>query len=64
MKRILITVNGGVADYIADHGVEVVIYDFDNIDTLPEAERKNTRVPAGFADLAEVVGVPYETEEV
>jgi hypothetical protein len=54
MKRVLIYVNGGVADYVADDGVEVVIYDFDSgADATP--------VPAEFSDLAEIVEVPYAT---
>lgn len=47
--RVLIYVSGGIADYAADDGIEVVLFDMDNYRDDP----KNTdKVPASFADLA------------
>lgn len=56
MKRVLITVSGGVADYVADAEIDVVIYDFDADDA------EVVPVPAHFADLAAVVGAEVEKE--
>lgn len=52
--RVLITVKGGVADYIADRGVDVEIFDRDNF----EAGDSNLAVPSHFADLAKQADVP------
>lgn len=52
--RVLITVKGGVADYIADRGVDVEIFDRDNF----EAGDFNLAVPSHFADLAKQADVP------
>lgn len=52
--RVLITVKGGVADYIADRGVDVEIFDRDNF----EAGDSNLAVPLHFADLAKQAEVP------
>lgn len=52
--RVLITVKGGVADYIADRGIDVEIFDRDNF----EAGDSNLAVPSHFADLAKQADVP------
>ncbi len=55
--RVLIYVSGGIADYTADDGIEVVLFDMDNYRDDP----KNTdKVPASFADLAEPFSAPVE----
>lgn len=51
--RVLITVNGGVAEFEADEGVEVAIYDFD-------LGGECAPVPANFKDLAEASDVPFD----
>lgn len=49
VPRVLVTVSGGVADYVADPGVDVEVFDHDNY----HADPKNTAsVPAHFRDLA------------
>lgn len=58
-QRVLITVSGGVADYVADEGVDVEIFDHDNY----EAGDADLTVSAHFADLAEPIGVPYESTD-
>lgn len=61
MPRVLITVNGGVADYICDEGVDIEVFDFDNYN----ADRDHTSlVPAHFSDLAKHVGAPVEVAEI
>ena len=46
--RVLVVVEGGVASYKGDAGVDVAIFDRDNF----EAGDADLRVPAHFADLA------------
>lgn len=55
--RVLITVSGGVADYVADEGIDVEMFDHDNFKADPVG---TALVPAHFRDLAEPVGVPVE----
>lgn len=57
MKRVLITVSGGVADFVADDGIDIVIYDFD------VEKHEIVPVPTHFADLAAVVGAEVEVPE-
>lgn len=53
--RVLIVVSGGVATYVADDGVDVDIFDFDDY----ESDRTVTHRPAkNFASLAEPLGIP------
>jgi hypothetical protein len=40
-KRIVIIVSGGVADYCADDGVQVLLIDTDNLDTGYDEEFPN-----------------------
>ena len=70
--RVLITVNGGIADYVCDEGVDVAVFDRDNFESelLPElidnnedgvdAAMSNHAVPKKFRDLAEPLDVPTE----
>lgn len=55
--RVLITVDGGIADYVCDPGLEVEIFDRDNYKTDPE---ETGPVPAHFRDLAEPLDIPVE----
>jgi hypothetical protein len=59
--RVLVTVNGGIADYVADAGVDVEVFDHDNYKDDPEG---TGGVPAHFADLAEPIDVAVEAEAV
>lgn len=52
--RVLVTVSGGVAEYIADDGVEVVVFDHDD----HTVGGKASDVPSRFGDLAQRAGVP------
>lgn len=56
--RVLVTVSGGVADYVADEGVDVEVFDHDNFKADPVG---TAPVPVHFRDLAEPVGVPVAT---
>lgn len=58
--RVLITVSGGVADYVSDEGVDVKIFDRDNYDNDPVYTDK---VPAHFWDLAEPIDVPWDGDD-
>jgi len=53
--RVLVSVSGGVADYVADGGVEVKIFDHDDFESDPQNTEK---APAHFADLATPISVP------
>lgn len=55
--RVLIVVEGGVADYVTDEGVDVTVFDWDNHNDDPEG---TDGVPAHFADLAEPLKIPVE----
>jgi hypothetical protein len=60
LPRVLITVSGGVVDWVADEGIDVEKFDFDDYRDDPE----NTSKPsAHFADLAQLAGVPAEETE-
>jgi len=52
--RVIIIVDGGVADFVSDVGVEVRIFDRDNA-----REGDVNPVPASWADLAGPANVPY-----
>lgn len=58
--RCLVVVSGGVASYMADNGVSVEVFDWDNYNTHPES---TGGVPEEFADLAKLCNVPVEGEE-
>ncbi|QMI49820.1 hypothetical protein [Burkholderia sp. MBR-1] len=53
--RVLVTVSGGVADFLADAGVDVVVFDHDNYSEDPEG---SPRVPAHFGDLGADARIP------
>jgi hypothetical protein len=55
--RVLVVVSGGVADYVADTGVEVNVFDWDNYNADPN---ETGGVPEEFADLANPIDVPVE----
>lgn len=55
--RVFVHVREGVADYVADAGVEVVKFDSDDYEDAPEETGK---VPAHFADLAKFFEAPVE----
>lgn len=57
--RVLVTVSGGVADWLADDGVSVEVFDWDNYNDDPEGTGP---VPASFSDLAAACKVPVEGE--
>lgn len=52
--RVLVVVKGGVAEAIADNGVNVEVFDWDNHQYDPD----DNAVPPYYADLAEYAGVP------
>lgn len=58
--RVLVHVNGGVADHVADEGVEVIIFDRDNYNDDPA---NTDKVPAAWADLAKFFGAPVESKQ-
>ena len=53
--KVLITVRGGVADYVTDGDVDVEIFDFDNHEAGDEI-----MLPSSFSALASIMGVPDE----
>ncbi len=55
--RVLITVDGGIADYVCDPGLDVEIFDRDNHKIDP---KETGPVPAHFRDLAEPLDIPVE----
>lgn len=57
-RRVLVIVSGGVAEEIADDGVDVEIFDHDNFKDDPDTTH---RPPVHFRDLADRVGVPVDT---
>ncbi|WP_201209439.1 hypothetical protein [Rhodocyclus purpureus] len=56
--RVLIIVQGGVADFVADNGIDVAIFDRDDFASDPNVTEK---APSHFADLAIISAVPYRT---
>lgn len=53
--RVLVVVAGGIADHVADDGVDVEIFDRDNYKDDPKGI---VRPPKRFADLAAPLNVP------
>lgn len=52
MNRVLVIVSGGIADYVADDGIEIRIFDEDNISTIPPEDRGSLSEEfEGFEDL-------------
>jgi hypothetical protein len=58
--RVLITVSGGIADYVCDEGVDVEAFDWDNYNDDPEW---TGGVSLHFKDLAEPLEIPVEEPE-
>lgn len=56
MHRVLIVVSQGMASYVCDPDVEVVLFDQDIHTIEPELEPP---VSAKFADLASLAGIPF-----
>ena len=57
LPRVHVVVEGGIADYVTDEGVDVVVFDWDNYKDDPEG---TDRVPSHFADLAQPLTIPVE----
>lgn len=56
--RVLVVVSGGVADYVADEGVDIELFDRDNF----EADKTGTaKAPRSFEGLAWSIEVPFES---
>lgn len=59
--RVLVVVNGGVAETYSDDGIDIVIFDFDNFNCREEeAGDPGASVPFRFEDLAIQANVPVE----
>lgn len=54
--RVLVTVSGGVADYVCTPDVDCFVFDWDNFEADPDWTGV---APADFADLAAPINVPY-----
>lgn len=57
VPRVLVVVNGGMADTVQDSLLDVVVFDWDNYKEDPEG---TGGVPAEFADLAKPCGIPVQ----
>lgn len=57
--RVLVVVSGGVADFIADEGVDVVIFDWDDYESNAEI---TPIPPQRFEDLAAQCGIPASSD--
>lgn len=55
--RVLVVVDGGVAETYSSGDVDIEVWDFDNQESDPDPEGG---VGGEFAELAEKMGVPYE----
>lgn len=53
--RVLVTVSGGIADYVSDAGADVIVFDHDDYRDDPEG---TGGVPDRFLDLAAPIEVP------
>lgn len=58
--RVLIVVAGGVADFVADDGVDVVIFDWDDYKSAPDLTSKP---PKYFEDLAIQCDIPVAANQ-
>lgn len=56
--RVLVVVSEGAADYVADEGVDVALFDRDNFEANSLG---TTKVPRSFDDLAWSIDVPFES---
>lgn len=57
--RVLIVVSGGVADFVADDGIDVVIFDWDDYESAPDITAKP---PKHFEDLAVRCDIPLAVD--
>lgn len=57
--RVLVTVSGGMADYVCDTGIEVFVFDRDAFD---QDDAGTAKAPGNFVDLALPIDVPVEAE--
>lgn len=57
--RVLIVVKGGVADFVADEGIDVVIFDWDDYKDAPEL---TAMPPSEFVDLAAQFSIPLAVD--
>lgn len=55
--RVLVIVQEGVANPVADDGVDIEVFDWDNYRDDPQG---TGGVPARFADLAQPYGIPID----
>lgn len=53
--RVLVSVLGGVAEFVCDDGIEVIVFDHDNYSDDPE---NTDAAPVHYADLAAQASVP------
>lgn len=58
--RVLVIVNGGMADTVQDSLLDVVIFDWDNYKDDPVG---TGGVPSEFADLAKPCGIPVQSAD-
>lgn len=61
--RVLITVSGGIAEWVGDDGVRVEHFDWDNYNQEDEAGQKSMALSEAFRDLAAPMGIPIEGEK-
>ena len=65
MKKVLIIVNGGIADYVADPDIDVAVFDNDNWEQADDAEREWMKKDMkGFEHLTPEWLTDLITEEV
>jgi hypothetical protein len=57
VPRVLVYIEGGIADYTADDGIDVEIFDMDIYKNDPKSV---ARLPASFRDLASLFRAPVE----
>lgn len=60
LPRVLITVSGGVADYVCDEGVAVEMFDWDNYNAEEDDSKHLLAVMPSFRDLAEPLDIPVQ----
>jgi hypothetical protein len=57
--RVLVVVSGGVAEFLADEGVDVVVFDWDDYRSSAEM---TVKPPRRFADLAAKCDIPVSSD--
>lgn len=63
LPRVLITVSGGIAEWVADGDVIVQHFDWDNYNQEDEDGQSSMALPKSFSDLAEPLGIPVENDK-